>query len=119
VIDFVRAYENIYTFCLDYIPLDADPDFRCRWLVDMTDKETKSIRVGYGIYDWQFGDSKLVRNLRITIKAMLILPSNHHQQVVNWLSHLPYPWCRGSVAAAGMPSISELREVHHFLTHIS
>jgi hypothetical protein len=117
--DFVRTYENIYTFCLDNSPSDGEADFRCRWLVGMSDKETKSIRVGCGYYDWQFGSSELVQNLTITIKTMLILSSNHHRQVMNWLSHLPYPWCPGEAAAAGMPLISELSEIRQFLMHIS
>lgn len=117
--DFVRAYENIYTFCLDNSPSDDEAAFRCRWLVGMSDKETNSIRVGCGYYDWQFGSSELVQNLTITIKTMLILSSNHHRQVMSWLSHLPYPWCPAETAAAGMPPITELSEIHQFLMHNS
>jgi hypothetical protein len=117
--DFVRAYENIYTFCLDKPPSDGDAGFRCRWLVGMSDKETKSIRVGCGYYDWQFATGALVQSLTITIKTMLILSSNHHRQVMNWLSHLPYPWCPEEAAAAAMPPISELSEIRQFLKHTS
>jgi len=113
--DFGLAYENIYTFCLDRAPSDGDADFRCRWLVGMSVKETKSIRVGFGYYDWQFGASELVQHLTITIKTMLILSSDHHRHVMNWLSNLPYPWCPEEAAAKGMPLISELNEVRQFL----
>jgi len=82
----------------------------------MSVKETKSIRVGCGHYDWQFGASELVQHLTITIKTMLILSSDHHRHVMNWLSHLPYPWCPEEAAAKGMPPISELNEVRQFLT---
>jgi hypothetical protein len=116
--DFVRSYENIYTFCLENSPSDDEADFRCRWLVGMSDKETKSIRVGCGYYDWQFGSGELVQNLTITIKAMLIISPDHHRQVMNWLSHLPYPWCPGEAATAGMPPISELSEIRQFLMQI-
>ena len=102
--DFERSYENIYTFCLDNSPSDGEADFRCRWLVGMSDKETKSIRVGCGSYHWQFESSGLVQNLTITIKTMLILSLNHHRRVMNWLSHLPYPWCPAEAAAAEMPA---------------
>jgi hypothetical protein len=85
----------------------------------MSDKETKSIRVGCGYYDWQFGTSELVQSLTITIKTMLILSSNHHRLVMNWLSQLPYPWCPEEAAAAAMPPISELSEIRQFLMHIS
>src|SRR5205814_9666967 len=97
-------------------PSDGEADFRCRWLVGMSVKETKSIRVGCGYYDWQFGASGLVQHLTITIKTMLILPSNHHRQVMNWLSQLPYPWCPECSAAKAMPSIFELSELRSFLT---
>jgi hypothetical protein len=117
--DFGRTYENIYTFCLDNSPSDVEADFRCRWLVGMSDKETKSIRVGCGHYDWRFGSSELIQNLTITIKTVLILSSDHHQQVMNWLSHLPYPWCSAEAAATRMPPLSELNEIHQFLTHDS
>ena len=116
VSDFGRAYENIYTFCLDGVPSDDEDDFRCRWLVGMSVKETKSIRVGFGYYDWQFGASGLIQHLTITIRTMLILTSDHHGPVTNWLSHLPYPWCPEEAAAKAMPSISELNEVRQFLT---
>ena len=115
VSDFGRAYENIYTFCLDKAPSDDEADFRCRWLVGMSVKETKSIRVGFGYYDWQFGASGLIQHLTITIRTMLISTSNHHGPVMNWLSHLPYPWCPEEAAAGVMPSISELNEVRQFL----
>lgn len=114
--DFGLAHENIYTFCLDGAPSEGEPDFHCRWLVGMSVKETKSVRVGCGTYDWQFGAGELVQHLTITIKTMLILSSDHHRQVMNWLSHLPYPWCPGEVAAKGMPPISELNKVRQFLT---
>jgi hypothetical protein len=113
--DFGLAYENIYTFCMDGIPADSEADFRCRWLVGMAVKETGSIRVGCGTYDWQFGSGGLVRHLAITIKTMLVLSSDHHRQVMNWLSHLPYPWCPAEAAAKSMPAISELNEVRQFL----
>ena len=114
--DFGLAYENIYTFCLDSAPSDGETDFQCRWLVGMSVKANKSIRVGCGYYDWQFGASELVQHLTITIKTMLILSSDHHRQVMDWLSHLPYPWCPDGAAAKGMPAISELNEVRQFLT---
>jgi hypothetical protein len=117
--DFGLDYENIYTFCLDKAPSDSDADFRCCWLVGMSVKATKSIRVGCGFYDWQFGASELVQHLTITIKTMLILSSNHHRPVMNWLSHLPYPWCPAEAAVAGMPPLSELGEINQFLMHNS
>ena len=36
--DFGRAYENVYTFCLDKPPSDGEAGFRCRWLVGMSIK---------------------------------------------------------------------------------
>lgn len=114
--DFGLAYENIYTFCLDSAPSDGEADFRCRWLVGMSVKETGSIRVGCGTYDWQFATGGLVQRLQVTIKTMLVLSSEHHRQVMNWLSELPYPWCPGQAAAQSMPPIPELNEVRQFLT---
>jgi hypothetical protein len=114
--DFGLAYENIYTFCLDGAPTDGEAEFRCRWLVGMSVKVSKSIRVGCGYYEWQFGANELVQHLTITIKTMLVLSSDHYRPVMNWLSHLPYPWCPEDAAAKGMPPISELNEVRQFLT---
>ncbi|MEA2821039.1 MAG: hypothetical protein QOJ86_3043 [Bradyrhizobium sp.] len=116
--DFGRVNENLYTFCLDKPPTDEEAGFRCGWLVGMSDKETRSIRVGCGYYDWQFGAGELVQHLTITVTTMLILSSNHHRQVMNWLCHLPYPWCPAETASAAMPPITELSEIHQFLMHI-
>ena len=114
--DFGRVYENIYTFCLGTAPSDGRADYRCRWLVGMSVKDSKSIRVGCGYYDWQFGASGLIQHLTITIKTMLILSSDHHRHVMNWLSYLPYPWCHEEAASKVMPPISELNEIRQFLT---
>jgi hypothetical protein len=117
--DFGLAYENIYTFCLDGPPSDDKAEYRCRWLVGMSVKETGSIRVGCGFYDWQFGADELVQHLTITIKTMLILPPDQNRPVMNWLSHLPYPWCPEEAAAAGMPPVPELSEIRQSLMHSS
>ena len=113
--DFGRANENVYTFCLNKIPTDDETDFQCPYLVGMSDKETESIRVGCGYYNWQFGANELVHDLTITIKSMVILASSHQQAIMDWLSHLPHPWCPAETAAKTMPSIFELKEVRQFL----
>ena len=46
--------ENIFTFCLSE-PSEADrARFQCDWLVGMSTKATRQLRIGCGNYDWYF-----------------------------------------------------------------
>ena len=50
---FGQTYENIYSFYLRR-PQAAAEAFSCGWLVTMSEKQSKSVRVGCGRYDWLF-----------------------------------------------------------------
>jgi hypothetical protein len=42
---FARNYENVYTFCLSSAPRNDAGVFSCDWLVIMTEKESRAVRV--------------------------------------------------------------------------
>lgn len=90
---FNQAYENIYSFYLDR-PGPKDAAFCCDWLVGMTDKESRSVRVGCGRYDWSFQRMPVVLATRlvITIESMLVLDASRTTSVLDWLRGLKYPW---------------------------
>jgi len=91
---FGQTYENVYTLCLSPPPEDKQARFTCDWMVAMTEKGSGAVRVGCGSYDWHFAeDSFLAERLSITIEVMQSLPSDHCDEVMNWVSVLPYPWC--------------------------
>lgn len=115
--NFGSVYENIYTFCLAEPPAAAAAaaavtDFDCHWLVVMTEKQSRAVRVGCGVYQWRFDTgNQLVRELRIVIEAMHTLPAAATEPVLDWASALPSPWCSLHDALAAAPAIAEVRSV--------
>ena len=114
---FAQTYENVHTICVSAPPADDQFSFSCNWLVGMSEKESRSVRVGCGRYDWQFQSQgqRLVDRLAITIERMELLPPSHLASVVEWLSRLPYPWCAAQAALAGIPSHELLRPIQQGL----
>jgi hypothetical protein len=112
---FNQSYENIYSFYLGR-PAVSDATFSCDWLVGMTDKASRSARVGCGRYDWQFERTPQVRvrNLAITIEVMLVLPPHTTSAVLGWLARLDYPWESARSIVRGLP-LAELEPVGHYL----
>ena len=91
---FNQQYENIYTFCIAAEPHTYKEIFSCHWMVVMTSKEDKSLRIGCGQYDWVFESAAdRARSLCITINMMETSPPSKAESVFNWASKLPYPWC--------------------------
>jgi len=108
---FNQTYENIYTFCLAN-PLHGETkSFSCPWLVAMSEKQSRTVRVGCGRYDWSFTDNGRVCGLVITVGAMEVLPAEALEPVMSWVSSLPYPWCPASTAADAIPALTGLRNV--------
>jgi len=108
---FNQTYENIYTFCLANPLNDGAKSFSCPWLVAMSDKQSRAIRVGCGRYDWAFDDIGRVGGLVITIGVMEVLPAEALEPVMSWVSLLPYPWCPASKAAQAIPALAGLSNV--------
>ena len=85
---FAQSFENVYTFCLAPPPQAHDAIFSCKWLVGMSEKETRRVRVGCGRYDWLFQSKgpRLAQRLTITIELMQVLPPERLPSVIAWLS---------------------------------
>jgi len=109
--DFARKFENVHTLCLGIPPCTDDKVFSCRWLVGMSEKETRDVRVGSGRYDWTFRADSLVEHLKITIDLMQTLPPADVAVVMKWLSPLPYPWCPVDRALGSAPKLDALTTV--------
>jgi hypothetical protein len=114
---FAQTYENVHTFCLAAPPWSYEPQFSCDWLVGMSEKDSRRVRVGYGRYDWLFQSQSqcLVERLTITIDLMESLASSCLISVTTWLSRLPYPWCTAQAALAGIPTLEELHPIRQTL----
>jgi hypothetical protein len=114
---FAQSYENVFTFCLEDPPKDNAKSFSCNWMVGMSEKETGTVRVGCGRYDWLFqtGEPFFTRELTITIESMQILPASNLDAIMNWLSGLPYPWCPVRTAIAGAPKLEGLEVILDYL----
>jgi len=109
-------YENIYTFCLSQPSKTERAIFQCHWLVGMSARDTgQPLRVGCGRYDWHFNAHGKVVRLAITIEITKILPGAELDEVMPWLSSLPYPWCSPSQALLSFPAQHDLHEIEAYL----
>ncbi len=110
---FAVSYENVYTFCLSNPPAPQDGlAFSCDWLVAMTEKDSRAVRVGCGRYDWCFEPtSGLACRLDIRIEAMQSLPPDTTNSVMQWVSALPYPWCSSEQVLRCAPPLQDLGPV--------
>ncbi|MEJ2446233.1 MAG: hypothetical protein P8Y42_22765 [Exilibacterium sp.] len=114
---FAQTYENIYTLCLAPPPEKTKSQYGCDWLVFMSEKADRQVRVGCGWYDWTFQqDSHLVEQLTITIEIMQSLPSEHLEIVMNWISALPYPWCPAAQVLREWPQLNELKNIREYVS---
>lgn len=118
--EFARTYENVHTFCLTSAPSHHAGTFSCDWLVGMSEKENRNVRVGCGRYDWHFHSSahKAAR-LNITIQVMESLAAAAIIPIMSWLSTLPYPWCPAGLVLAKVPDLPELRSIRQHLANRS
>lgn len=119
--DFGKTYENVYTFCLMQPPQGVVTDVSCDWLVGMSAKADGAVRVGCGRYDWRFEAAAphRVAELRITIEAMQMLPALALDDVMPWLSSMPYPWCDAQRMREAMPDLDALDAVRRYLSRSS
>lgn len=114
---FGQTFENVYTFCIELPPEPQAKTFRCKWLVAMSDKNSREARVGCGLYEWQFSaESGLVERLTITIEHMKTLPTTDVPCIMKWVSNLSYPWCRAEALVNNAPDIEALGEVIQYVT---
>lgn len=114
---FAQAYENIYSFYMDRPAGATAATFSCDWLVGMSEKEGKNVRIGCGRYDWSFqaGPPFLTNRLVITIAVMEVLPPSQLKPVLAWLRGLDYPWTTAAAVRAAAPVIADLAPVLRYL----
>ena len=114
---FAQTYENVHTFCVATPPEGDARHYGCRWLVVMSEKESRAPRVGCGRYDWNFrpAPTVLVGKLTITIDQMHTLPADRLAVLMDWVAPLPYPWCPVAALSVGAPAIDELQSVMDYL----
>lgn len=114
---FAQSYENVHTFCVATPPEGDARHYSCRWLVVMSEKESRAPRMGCGRYDWTFrpGAAMLVGKLTITIDQMHTLPADRLAALMDWVTPLPYPWCPVAALSVEVPAIDELQSVMAYL----
>ena len=113
---FGQSYENVYTFCLGEPPKAGANTHACKWLVGMSVKETRELRIGCGEYHWRFApQSGLAEHLCITIEHMQVCPSQFLEPVMNWLQSLDYPWCLPGEMIERAPQLSNIAPVIEYL----
>jgi hypothetical protein len=115
--NFSMSYENVYTFCFSESFTCQGSVVSCDWLVGMTEKGGGNTRVGWGRYDWHFsdGEDSLVERLDITIDNMLIFTPEYSASIMQWLTILPYPFCRSEAFFEFMPDLEGLELAHKYI----
>jgi hypothetical protein len=113
---FCQTYENVYSFYLSR-PVGELSLFECEWLVCMTEKSSRSVRVGCGLYRWEFAPlaPRLAQRLTIRIATMRVLPPSEAQDVFARVLRLSYPWSSRAEVAAAMAGHAELTAVLQML----
>jgi hypothetical protein len=113
---FGQTFENVYSFYMTR-PRTAACDFSCDWLVGMSEKNGKNVRVGCGRYDWEFQQKPphLASRLVISIEAMQVLPPSLLESVLAWLQRLNYPWSSAAAVIETAPGIDMLGPVLQYL----
>lgn len=107
ITNFNNIYDNVYTLCLDDTVVVEENSLKCIWLVVMTEKQSAKVRFGYGSYYWSFSND-LAEYLNIIIDDMVILDENLSEELLTWVSSLPYPWCKSKEILESLPKIDEL-----------
>lgn len=112
---FGQTYENVYSFYMarPQTPMAA---FACDWLVGMSEKDKRHVRVGCGCYDWEFEQAapNLASRLVITIDTMQVLPPHRLPVIMQWLQQLVYPWTSPAAVIETAPDIVSLEPVLRF-----
>lgn len=116
---FGQTYDNVFTFYLSRPEAGQRlSEYRCDWLVGMTEKAGGAVRVGCGRYDWNFqSEPYRAERLTITIETMVTLPPDDAGAVFGWLTALDYPWTDARRVVAGAPPLEALAPVVHYLLH--
>jgi hypothetical protein len=113
---FGRAYENVHSFYLAR-PAAAARSFSCDWLVAMSEKDERSVRVGCGRYDWAFDERApgLATSLTISLEVMQVLPPDALERSLEWVLQLDYPWSSAPAAVECAPGMELLAPVLQYL----
>ncbi len=114
---FAQNYENVRTLCFGPGPGREELSFSCDWLVGMSGKQDRRVRVGCGRYDWTFlaETPRLVDRLVITVEEMQSLEPGELKSIADWLDRLAYPWSDAALALAAAPAIDELQPIRRYL----
>ncbi|RCS56480.1 hypothetical protein [Parvibium lacunae] len=114
--DFGTKYENVYTFCVGERPQAHEANYRCQWLVVMSDKATGEARIGCGEYEWVADAERVgVQRLIIVIKHMEVLPPVLLAPILAWATQLSYPWTHATQIAVHMPNDPAYAAVRRYL----
>jgi hypothetical protein len=115
--NFGQTYENVYSFYMA-CPGSEERSFACNWLVAMSEKGTRGVRVGCGRYDWQFTEEPphLASHLAITIEIMQVFPPDILPAILTWIGSLSYPWSSASEVCEYAPKLPELSPILRYLS---
>jgi hypothetical protein len=97
VADFGERFDRCRTYYVCAEP-EVDEGRGCvmPWLVVMRQKDTESLRIGKGVYQWRFGQeaggAEAIVRLHIHIERMDAVPDPGAARLSALQAGLPYPW---------------------------
>ncbi len=111
---FNQSYKNICTVCLSDSIEQQQNRLKCRWLVTMNEKDSGSLKVGYGHYEWSTGGAKnaLIKSLHIVIQNMLLLPPDSEAVSLQRFTQSASPWATSSAVKSTLRGIDSLSALH-------
>ena len=112
------ACENIYTLCtLDSRRhVDEDGTWACKWIVTMTERETRAVRVAWGDYRWRIDEERgLATELLVTMVEMQMLDPSHAREICEWMASFEGPWVESRALVEAMPTLEALAGVAGYL----
>ncbi|EAR61296.1 hypothetical protein [Neptuniibacter caesariensis] len=115
--NFGATYDNVYTLCIEDSIEQCGLKLDCRWFVVMTHKQEKTVRLGFGRYQWSFDESAepLAEKLKISIEDMLVIEPSLSETLLNWISAKSYPWINRSELLENTPDIDCIEGMKRWL----
>lgn len=120
VTDFSRRFTQCRTYYVcDQLASKEDRIDRLPWLVLMREKESASLRIGRGHYNWTFTrrreEGARVREMHISIDHMMLIADIAGDLLPTIQSFLPYPWLPPKVLDTSFGFIGECNPSFAFL----
>ncbi|MEM7152010.1 MAG: hypothetical protein AAF799_04170 [Myxococcota bacterium] len=107
--------ENIYTLCIPETVESTATTMSCKWIVGMTERGSREVRVAWGDYQWRFDPARdRATSLQVTMHRMAMMKPEAAGAVLGWLSAIEGPWCSAATLLEHVPARPQLEGVARY-----